>query len=919
LIATTVIGARAQMPAPTPEAAAQRFSTRADIVLVDVAVLDNRGRPVTDLTAADFSVSVAGRPRPIQSAQFVVSNPATSIAAPATPRDAGSTTNTLAGSGRLLLIVVDEANLRFGAGRAVVRSAEGLLSRLAPGDLVGVLKFPGGGGVEFTTNRTRVIESLGQVTGRNQPSLGLSVRVYLAEAADLERGGRGEWTDALLRECGQPSGGPDYEVCVSAMETSASDVLQTESAKARDTMRRLEAVIKGLAAAQAPVNLVFISEGLFLGRDPALLTGISAAAANARVTLNVVRPAPELFGAAERGAPPSLSLDDAHKLGLEMLAGTLRGGFYQVSGNGAAAFDRISMEWSGHYLLGIAPLDEDRTGRERRLRVEVNRKGLTVRGRPHFVVREDADEAPLGAPAQLQRILAAPLATPGLPIKVATYNLTNEADDRVRVLISAEIGEGMATTADLNVGVLVLDANGTVVRNSAGAGPISPVDSRSPSPGLYLTSVVLPPGEYSLRLGAIDATGLAGSVHHPIAARLTPTAGGLHLSDLIVAPAPGPGQVPQVSPSAVIADQRLTVVLEGRLADAARLARVVVRFEVTKEERDPAIVQAAASPATSSDTRRTFSGSLGVGAVPPGEYLLRAVIAEDGGRETTMVRPFRLEGEPGKRITAGAPVTTTNVPPPIPAPTLTVPRLAFKMEDVLRPELVRSFIEGLQARHPPSASLQAVVNQAKEGIFPTGNLEVQGQSAAMATFLGGLAALKAGRIPQATALFQQTLKAAPTFIGVAFYLGACHAANGQDREAIGAWQMSLLSEGATGVYPVLVDALLRVGETKKALDFIEESPASWGRPADRMRREAIAFSKSARYDEALPLIVSLVEQEPGNSGLLFLGLQLLYRAHLERGLSDADRGLFRNWAKQYQDVTGPELGLVQAWLASVAP
>lgn len=537
-------GADAQAQAPRPDTPTQGFATRAEIVLVDVAVLDSRGRPVTDLTADDFTVSVAGRARPIQSAQFIASAPATTTSAPNQPRDIGSSSNTLTTSGRLLLIVVDEANLRFGAGRAVVRSAEGLLSRLAPGDLVGVAKLPDGGGVEFTTNRARVIEALGQVNGRSQPPLGLSVRVYLAEAEDLDRGGRGDWTDALLRECGEPSGTPNYEVCLTAMENTAHELLQTESAKARDTIGRLDRLITSLSAAQAPVTIVFISEALFLGRDAGLLNGMAAAAARSRVTLNVVRPAPEMFSVADRGAPPSRNLDDAHKLGLEMLAGTLRGGFYQVVGNGAAAFERISTELSGHYLLGIAPVSEDRTGRERRLRVEVNRKGLTIRARPNFVIREDSVEAPLGEAAQLQRLLAAPLATPGLPIKVATYNLTNESDDRVRVLISAEIGEGMAAAADVNVGLLVIDANGAAVRNDAGAVQISPVDPQSPSPGLYLTSAVLAPGEYSLRLGAIDASGLAGSVHHPIAARLTPIAGGLQVSDLVVAPAPGPGQFP---------------------------------------------------------------------------------------------------------------------------------------------------------------------------------------------------------------------------------------------------------------------------------------------------------------------------------------------------------------------------------------
>jgi len=215
------------------------------------------------------------------------------------------------------------------------------------------------------------------------------------------------------------------------------------------------------------------------------------------------------------------------------------------------------------------------------------------------------------------------------------------------------------------------------------------------------------------------------------------------------------------------------------------------------------------------------------------------------------------------------------------SPSAVVAREPFKVADVLRPELVRPFIDGLQKRLPPSGAFQTVVDRAKAGIFPAGEVEAQGQSAAMATFIGGLAALNAGRIPQATALFQQTLKAAPTFVGVAFYLGACHAANGQDREAIGAWQMSLLSEGAAGVYPVLVDALLRVGETKKALELIEESGA--------------------------------------NQDLLFLGLQLLYRENLTQGLSDADRLRFRTWARQYEDANGPELELVRRWLASIEP
>ena len=66
-----------------------------------------------------------------------------------------------------------------------------------------------------------------------------------------------------------------------------------------------------------------------------------------------------------------------------------------VNGDGKIAFDRLGRELSGYYLLGFEPTEADRTGRERRIKVSVKPRGLTVRARPTFVVRtarrSDAD------------------------------------------------------------------------------------------------------------------------------------------------------------------------------------------------------------------------------------------------------------------------------------------------------------------------------------------------------------------------------------------------------------------------------------------------------------------------------------------------------------------------------------------------
>ena len=112
------------------------------------------------------------------------------------------------------------------------------------------------------------------------------------------------------------------------------------------------------------------------------------------------------------------------------------------------------------------------------------------------------------------------------------------------------------------------------------------------------------------------------------------------------------------------------------------------------------------------------------------------------------------------------------------------------------------FLEGLSDMHPPSPEVEAVIEKAK-----TGNYEAPPDRGATPddelnlAFVRGLAALSKGENAQAAAWFQQTLKGADDFLGAAFYLGATHAVAGRDKEAIGAWEMALLSENPGAVYP----------------------------------------------------------------------------------------------------------------------
>jgi hypothetical protein len=68
--------------APKSQPPRTTFKSNVDLVPVDVNVIDKTGRPVSDLTAGDFTLSVDGKPRTIASAQFIAVQHAIETAPP---------------------------------------------------------------------------------------------------------------------------------------------------------------------------------------------------------------------------------------------------------------------------------------------------------------------------------------------------------------------------------------------------------------------------------------------------------------------------------------------------------------------------------------------------------------------------------------------------------------------------------------------------------------------------------------------------------------------------------------------------------------------------------------------------------------------------------------------------------------------
>jgi hypothetical protein len=586
-------------------------------------------------------------------------------------------------------------------------------------------------------------------------------------------------------------------------------------------------------------------------------------------------------------------------------------------------FDRITRELSGYYLLSFEPSDADRASTDRRIKVEIGRRGLVVRSRSTYSLAEaeaaEAD-ASLAPEDQVKKLVHALVPTPGLPIRVATYAVTSAAGpDEVRVILSAEIGEAATNAVEWPVGIFVYNNEEKVFVDSTRFMTLAPATERVASPRLLTMTMILKPGEYTVRLASMDHEGKGGSVHHTVDARLNPIAGdAVRASDLIISSEIGEGGAPRPTPTAIHYSETLYSILELEGRDAGRVSKSRVAVEIAESESGPALVKANAQPIPRSlDTQRAYAAMLKLGVLPPGEYVARAVVSVPGQPDAQVTRAFRLA--PVASATDESPiaarVTADEAPAPLPMAKVAAPVSKFTVEDVLKPDVVRPHLDFLQREHPVSAANEAILQQARQGKYvqtPSDGKGDPGDEVTLA-FIRGLAQLEKKQYAQAAGWFQLSLKGAADFLGAAVYLGAVHAASGRDTDAIGAWQMATIREDSEAVYPMLVDALLRIGDAQGALDMIAEAPEAWPSDEARLRRVATSQAMLGQFGPALETLTGLLQRAPDDTDLLFVAIQVLYRQHLARPLEPADRKRFDDYSQRYLDAKGSEGALVQTW------
>lgn len=629
-----------------PQSPVQPFKSSVDVVRVDVSALDGNGRPIPDLTAEDFELRVDGRRRPIVSAQFLAV-PSDSNT-PHAPDPDHYSSNAQAVGGRLIMIAVDRTSIAFGRAKAALEAASRFVGSLNRADRVALATIPEGPQVNFTADHALVQRLLLKIEGTAVSNLGRR-NIGIADALEFDR--RNDSAIAMIteRECGVPnlggnqrSGSSEVLVCQNDVKSEALLVASDARARARQSIAGLQGLLEGFPPSQTPKILAYISEGLVTQGEPSQLPWLDDKAAAAHVTIYPLLLEGSEFDASQSRPPANRLADRAvQEQGLAILAQATGGDLFRMISNSDSAFQRLSAELSGYYLLGFEPDARDRSGRPHAISVDVRRRGVTVRSRRQFTIPTTTVKT---AETEVIATLRDPLPAVEIPIKFTTYSFRGPRQEKMRLFLAAEIDRSINPEGQFSVGYVVVDFDGKLVASQMGMALPSP-DPRHKRTQRYFTDVSVDPGKYTVKLVVVDDAARRGSVERVAEAGLT-QAGPIRATNLLLGGRGDGGWALPVAPAITgdITGDALYGYVE-LFADAAEtLTEASVTLEIAASETSAALERVPVQLEVPNEDARCRMGPVrvSVGSLPPGDYVARAVIAVRLDAVGQVSRPFRI-------------------------------------------------------------------------------------------------------------------------------------------------------------------------------------------------------------------------------------------------------------------------------------
>lgn len=402
----------AQTPPQTPPPV---FRAATSLVPLDVRVVDRAGKPVTSLTAADFTILENGVPQALKhfSTQALAAQPVTpDLERPRTiadPAPLGSQTR------RIFLIVLGRGRLQPPGG-----GVDGVLhlvrDRLLPQDLVAVIAWNRATSFtvdhasalavldRFKTQHERIETDLSEwcaglramFNGCTETPAYIQTRIDevfggpsrtlastpIANAARVDDDQR-RMMDRMLRDRSTEALPPEHPF-LREIESPATnldvplDEMAGINAQSMQDLSKVYTGIQYMRYLDGEKHLVFVSPGgVFLPRaddDHSL----AATAADARVTLDILHTG---------GVSAAGGFD--WRIPTSKTAAEETGGSFASLVTAKAFVDRLDAATRFQYVLGYYPSNPALDGKFRRIAVRVNRPGLTVQYRRGYFSRRD--------------------------------------------------------------------------------------------------------------------------------------------------------------------------------------------------------------------------------------------------------------------------------------------------------------------------------------------------------------------------------------------------------------------------------------------------------------------------------------------------------------------------------------------------
>ena len=389
--------------------------------------------------------------------------------------------------------------------------------------------------------------------------------------------------------------------------------------RTRRTLDSLTGLLEGFSASPSPVTVAFFSASLVGPNQQVLRAGGSVGGCALM---------PEMFQQVGRAAalggtrlyiiePVGLANQTA---GLDHLAGVTGGVRLHLGGTDENAFSRILRETSAFYRLAFEPEPGQRNGNTHRVELRLSRADAVVRVRPSIAIaRGDAR-----APGSAMDMVTQAAAFRDLPLRAAGFVSREGGQQKLKVVVLAETADASLALGSAAAGLV--DANGKVVARTS-------LEAAQLKGGPFVVALLAAPGAYRLRVAAIDTQGRSGAADYDLDVELR-QAGPLHLSSLLLGVSRG-SFLPRLQFSTEPVALGYLDIYGGKPGD-----QVSAVFELARTLNGPAVLSVPGTLAAAGD-HHSATAAIPIGALSPGDYIVRATVGIVGQPATRVERTLR--------------------------------------------------------------------------------------------------------------------------------------------------------------------------------------------------------------------------------------------------------------------------------------